>query len=93
MPRRKVVVEQPRLFDLRDGTSVEEIHKRNSVNFMRSVWDRVSKGDDRLTEIMLTNLLKGVTSEVDNPLLGLPELKDVSLERLRELSEELDVSE
>ena len=80
-------------FKAREGLSPEETHKKNASNFMNAVWKRIENGDERLIEHMMSSIMKGMPQDLNNPLLGLPELKDLSVEDLKDIESKLEGGE
>ena len=78
-------------FKARAGLTLEESIANNASNFMNSIWKKIEEGDEKATELMFGALTREVVKnmDMDNPLAGLPELRNMSLEDLIKLEKRL----
>lgn len=85
-------VEIPEEFKARSGLSVQESIANNATTFMNHIWKKIEQGDKDMTAMMFSALTRESVKKLDtdNPLSGLPELRQMSLEDLLALEEELN---
>lgn len=70
-----------------DGSTAADSVEMNKSNFMNACWKSISAGNQRLSEIAFTQMLKDKGK--GNPFAGLGELVDINPEELIELTEKI----